>query len=159
MRRITAGKGIDPKDLNAVAKRKDEIAKYTMAQQMTTQEQMDQSFEDFGSAGFSPSIVATNFAGVQDPTQKAAQSAYGNLSLDGAGAKSSASGSTTKTHIPWDRAGVDGFWVWRQMTPDQWADLNSKPANGPNGMQSWIQMRSAQLHAGHTTYDRSRKGV
>ncbi len=149
--------GVDPKNLKDVAARKDEIAKYTMAMQMTTQEQMDQSFEDFNSV-MSPTVIAQNWAGKQDMTQKAAQDAYGGLSLDGKDAKSSASGSTTKTHIPWDRFGAQGFWVWRQMTPDQWADLNSKPANGPNGMQAWIATRADQLRNGHGTYDRNRKG-
>lgn len=57
------------------------------------------------------------------------------------------SGSTTGTPISWDRSGVNGFFVYRQMTPDQWEVLNKKPPDGPNGQLAWITARAAELRA------------
>lgn len=151
--------GVNQNDAAAVAKRQGEIANYTAAMQMTTQEQMQQTFNDINSV-MSPSNWFANAAGIQDPTMIAAQKAFGGLSFDGQNADGSAkhstkSGSTSAMHIPWDKAGVDGFFVWRQMTPDDWKTLNAKPENGANGQKAWIAEKARQLREAQYDSDRA----
>lgn len=141
--------GIDSSDPAAVAKRVNEIGAYSAAMGMTTQNQLDQTFADFNSV-FSPSSAIAQASGNKDPTQTAAQNQYGFLNADHPGnqiANANASGSTSAMHIPWDKAGPDGFFVWKSMTPNDWQVLNSKPSDGPNGQQAWIKTRGQQLRS------------
>lgn len=141
--------GVDQKDPSAVAARQAEIAQYEAAQKMTTQQQMDSTFEDFNDfSGLSGSTTLSMLGGSNVNAQTLAQKQYGSgLSLDkgNQSAVNAASGSTSQNHIPWDKAGVDGFFVWRQMTPQDWATLNSKPKNGPNGQIAWINTKEQEL--------------
>lgn len=59
----------------------------------------------------------------------------------------SASGSTHGDHIPWGestRSPTEAFWVFRQMNPAQWNELNSLPHNG---QKEWIMKRLQQIRA------------
>lgn len=59
----------------------------------------------------------------------------------------SASGSTHGDHIPWGQATsnpTQAFWVYRQMTPAQWQEINSLPHNG---QKEWIAKRLQQIRA------------
>ncbi len=131
--------GVDKGDARAVAKRQAEIANYYGAQKMTTQQQMDTTFADFNTA-FSPSAGIATLSGNQDQTQNAAKNQYGFLSVDGGG-------KAAAQHVPWDKAGVDGFFVWRQMSPSDWQEISGKPASGPNGQLAWIQEKARRLRA------------
>ncbi len=133
--------GVDQKDPQAVVKRQAEIANYYAAQKMTAQQQMDATFGDFNSA-MSPTTMIANATGNKDQTQQAAKGQYGFLSVDGGG-------KAAADHIPWDKAGVDGFFVWRQMTPGDWAELSKLPRSSifGNTQAAWIQEKARRLRA------------
>ena len=89
----------------------------------------------------SPVSWVTDAMGVREPIQ-----GYGTKTFHGNDGTSS--GSTSGVKIPWTKAGGDwttGFWVWRQMTPEQWEILDKKPPNGKNGQQAWIENRYMEL--------------
>ncbi len=132
--------GVDQGNPEAVKKRQAEIDQYMKAQEMTTQNIMDATFGDFNSV-MSPSTIITHATGNKDQTQKYAQDQFNK------GGTASASGSTDQNHIPWDKAGVDGFFVWRQMTPKDWAELNKLPRQSifGNDQKGWISTKARLL--------------
>ncbi len=131
--------GIDASNPEEFQKRTAEIAAWNAAQKSTTNDTVNNAFEDFNSV-MSPVNWATNAAGVRDPGQDyETKNAHG-----GSGA---ASGGTNGRNIDWAAAGPQGFWVFRSMTPDDWKTLNSKPRNGANGQGAWIKTKFNQLVA------------
>lgn len=146
-RQAYAMTGVDTSDPKAVAKRQALFDAYQKATSLTTQNQMDQSFNDFNSV-MSPVNWATDAAGVRDPAHDSLQKGYGGgLSLDkgNQGNVNANTGSTNQDAIPWNKVGMNGFFVYANMSPDDWKTLNSKPQNGPNGQVAWINTRAAQL--------------
>jgi hypothetical protein len=138
--------GVDMSDPKAVAARQAEIDAYKKAQHLTDQQQLDRTFNDINTV-FSPSNWIANALGVKDPTQQYAQKQFNPNGV------ASQTGSTSNDAIPWDRMGVDGFFVWRSMTPEDWKVLNSKPLNGMQGQRAWIENRAWQLRQAQAAAD------
>lgn len=136
--------GVDQSNPQAVATRQAQIAQYTAAMHLTDANQVDRSFDDFNSV-MSPVSWVANESGNEDPIHAAGVKTYGNTG------QASQTGSTTGIPISWDRAGVDGFWVYRSMSPADFQMLSQKPSDGPNGQLDWIQQRSRQLRAQQQT--------
>ncbi len=129
--------GVNMQDPKEMQQRSDEYKAYTAAMATDTNQNINNYFEDFNSVA-SPVNWVTNAAGVRDPVQD--METRSTHAAEGA-----ASGGTNGRNIDWQSAGPAGFWVWRNMTPDDWKTLNSKPRNGGNGQRAWIQTRLNQL--------------
>lgn len=141
--------GVDPSNANQVALREKQYADYVRVLNGTLQNHMDEAFNDFNSV-MNPGNWFGDAAGIRDPVHDNLQSSYmGGLSLDkgNQGAVNANTGSTNQDAIPWDKVGMNGFFVFTHMTPDDWQVLNSKPQNGANGQIAWIQTRAQQLRS------------
>lgn len=152
--------GVDTSDPQAVAQRKAQIDAYTKAMTLTTQNQMDQTFNDFNSV-FNPGNWVGDAVGVRDPAHDYLQKNYGGgLSFDkgNQSAVNANTGSSNQDAIPWNKVGMNGFFVYTHMTPDEYALLNSKPQNGPNGQVAWINTRAAQLREYQAEHDSAPQG-
>ncbi len=134
--------GIDKSDPEDVKQRQEELARFTKAKQSTTNDTINNAFEDFN-AYFSPINVGLNAAGVRDPGQD-----YETKSvhpMEGADSRGQDPSVTNGRNIDWAATGPYGFYVWRNMTPDDWKTLTSKPRNGPNGQGAWVMKKAAML--------------
>ena len=115
--------------------RSEELAAF----QKATQTNAGDSLRDVVNAT-SPSQGIAQAAGQRNPLGDYFTGAYHK----GSGAES---GSTNSDHIPWGeatRTPAEAFWVFRQMNPAQWQELNSLPHNN---QREWILKRSLQLRA------------
>ncbi len=114
-------------------------AKFEQAMQHNTEDDINNAFSEFNSAA-SPISMIAEATGNRDPIHDYGTKQWNHTQDDKAGKR--ADGSTNGQHIWWQPNQKN---VYKQMTPDQWAELNSLPKGRQN---VWLEKRRQEIEKG-----------